>query len=255
MIGATGLIWGAMVYANLGTTPSLPWSLPAIVIVLWLMWQYLDGKGPPQSTAKRRKLLLRANPVSTRAFIWSAGAGIFAIGALAGVWIVFARLFSMPPNPLLPGNFASSPMLVAGIVAGASLVAPMVEESAVRGYLQTTLEQEFRPSTAVMLSSFIFALAHVTQGLSLPKLTIYFLVGVAFGTMALINNSILPVIPVHIAADLTFFIFVWPHDATRERIWQSGTDAWFWIHALQAVGFSVLSILAFRKLQRLNLKN
>src|SRR5438477_8802214 len=88
--------------------------------------------------------------------------------------IVFARLFGMPPNPLLPGNFASSPLLVACIIAGSSLVAPIVEESAVRGYLQTNLEREFPPATAVMVSSFIFALAHVTQALSLAKLLIYF---------------------------------------------------------------------------------
>jgi membrane protease YdiL (CAAX protease family) len=255
MIGIAGLIWGALVYANLRTSPSLPWSLPAIIIVLWLTWQYLGGKGPPRSTATKRKLLLRANSVSGQAFAWSALAGTLAIGALAGVWIVFARLIRMTPNPLLPGNFASTPLLVACIVIGASLVAPIVEESAVRGYLQTTLEQEFRPATAVMLSSFVFALAHVTQGLSVAKLLVYFLVGVTFGTMAFLNDSILPVIPVHIAADLVFFVFVWPHDATRELIWQSGTDGWFWLHVMQAVGFTVLSFLALRQLSRLRPNN
>jgi membrane protease YdiL (CAAX protease family) len=255
MIGIAGLIWGALVYANLGTTPSLPWCLPAIMIVLWLTWQYLSGKGPPRSTSNKRKRLLRANPVSVQAFAWSAIAGMLGIGALAGVWIVFARLFRMPPNPLLPGNFASSPLLVACIIAGASLIAPIIEESAVRGYLQTTLEREFRPATAIMLSSFVFALAHVTQGVSLPKLVIYFLVGVTFGTMAFLNDSILPVIPVHIAADLVFFLFVWPHDAKREMIWQSGTDGWFWLHVVQAIGFTVLSLLALRQLYRLSRNN
>jgi len=250
MIGIAGLTWGVLVFANLRTSPSLPWSLPAIIIVLWMTWQYLGGKGSPRSTATKRKFLLRANPVSSQAFAWSVVAGMLAIGALAGVWIVFARLVRMPPNPLLPANFASSPLLVAGIIIGASLVAPIVEESAVRGYLQTTLEQEFSPAVAVLLSSLVFALAHVTQGLSLPKLLIYFLVGVTFGTMALLNNSILPVIPVHVAADLVFFIFIWPHDATRELIWQSGADVWFWLHVVQAVGFTVLSLLALRALCR-----
>jgi len=255
MIGIAGLTWGALVYANLRTSPTLPWCLPAIIIVLWLTWQYLGGKGPPHSTATKRKLLLRANLVSAQAFAWSALAGALAIGALAGVWIVCVRVIRMPPNPLLPGNFASTPLLVACIIVGASLVAPIVEESAVRGYLQTTLEREFRPATAVMLSSFIFAVAHVTQGLSLPKLTIYFLVGVTFGTLAFLNDSILPVIPVHIAADLVFFIFVWPHDSTRELIWHAGTDGWFWFHIVQAVGFTVLSLLALKQLHRLTSKN
>jgi len=117
------------------------------------------------------------------------------------------------------------------------------------------LEGQFQPATAVMLSSFIFTLAHVTQGLSVSKLTVYFLVGVTFGTMAFLNDSILPVIPVHIAADLVFFIFVWPRDATRELIWHVGTDVWFWLHVVQAVGFTVLSLLALRQLHRLASNN
>src|SRR5207244_2416115 len=80
MIGIAGLIWGALICANLKTSPSFPWSLPAIIIVLWLTWQYLGGKGPPRSTANRRKLLLRANPVSAHAFAWSTVAGLLAIG-------------------------------------------------------------------------------------------------------------------------------------------------------------------------------
>jgi len=87
MIGIAGLTWGALVYANLRTSSALPWCLPAIIIVLWLTWQYLGGKGPPHSTAAKRKLLLRATPVSAQAFGWSALAGALAIGALAGVWI------------------------------------------------------------------------------------------------------------------------------------------------------------------------
>ena len=109
----------------------------------------------------------------------------------------------------------------------------------------------FLTSSAVILSSLVFALAHVTQGFSPPKLVVYFLVGVTFGVIAYLNNSILPVIPVHITGDLIFFIFVWPHDATRNLVWQTGADAWFWVHIAQTVGFAALSLLAFQRLRRL----
>jgi hypothetical protein len=72
---------------------------------------------------------------------------------------------------------------------------------------------------------------------------VYFLVGITFGAFALLIDSILPVIPVHIAADLVFFIFVWPHDATRDLIWHAGTHGWFWVHIVQSVVFTVLFIL------------
>jgi len=248
LIGITGVIWGAFVYLNIRTVQSVPWCLPAMVAVLWLMWRYLGGAGWPRSTSATRKSLLRAYPVSGQVFAWTAVAGMLAIAALAGLWIVAFQLFRMPPNLLLPANFTTSPFLVVGIIVGASLVAPITEESAVRGYLQTILEREFTPLTAVVLSSLVFALAHVTQGLAWPKLTVYFLVGVTFGTMAYLNNSILPVIPVHVAGDLIFFVFVWPHDPTRKLVWQNGADTWFWLHVAQAIACAAMSVIAFQRL-------
>jgi membrane protease YdiL (CAAX protease family) len=102
--------------------------------------------------------------VSRQALIWSILAGAMAIGALSGYWIVLSDLIKMPANPLLPGNFAFSRSFIVAITIGASLVAPITEESAVRGYLQTVLERDFRPFTAVAVSSLVFALAHITQG-------------------------------------------------------------------------------------------
>jgi membrane protease YdiL (CAAX protease family) len=250
LIGLIGIIWGALIYVNLRKGASYPWSLPVIMVVLWLMWQYLGGRGGPQSNRKKRKTLLRANWVSRRAFVWSFFTGILAVAALAGIWVVFGQIFRMPPNLLLPANFTSTPLLVGGIILGASLVAPITEESAIRGYLQVTLEREFHPLIAVFLSSVIFALAHVSQGLSAPKLFIYFLVGLTFGTLACLNDSILPVIPVHIMADLVFFIFIWPGDSTRKTVSEVGMDSWFWLHVIQAFVFTGLTLLSFRHLQR-----
>jgi membrane protease YdiL (CAAX protease family) len=190
-------------------------------------------------------VLLRANPVPLAAYGWSAIAGLLAILSLAGFWIVMFRLVPIHANPLLPGRFDSSPLFTAAVLIGASLLAPIVEESAVRGYLQSVLERDFSAVTAVILSSTVFSLAHVTQGVVWPKLLFYFLVGIAFGTLARLNDSILPIIPVHIAGDLIFFLFVWPHDQTRTLIWQSGTDLWFWIHVVQTIGFAVASCIAF----------
>jgi membrane protease YdiL (CAAX protease family) len=251
IVAAAGALWGVLVIANLKTTPSLPWCFPALLLVLWLLWSYLGGKGWPHSTSEKRRRLRRANPVSRAAFAWTALTGALAITALAGIWIVSFQLFRMPPNRLLPQNFVSSPLFTAAIIAGASLLAPVTEETAIRGYLQTILEREFYPVTAVILSSVVFAIAHVSQGVAWPKLLVYFLVGLTFGTMAYLNNSILPVIPVHIAADITFFLLVWPKDATRRLVSTAGADGWFWLHVAQATVFSVLTVLAFMRLKRL----
>jgi hypothetical protein len=34
-------------------------------------------------------------------------------------------------------------------------------------------------------------------------------------------------------------------------VWEAGADAWFWIHAAQAVVFTAFAILAYRRLANL----
>jgi membrane protease YdiL (CAAX protease family) len=243
-------VWAALVASNLRTSPAVPWAVPAMALVLWLMWLYLGGKYWPRSTSQARRRYLRANPVSAQAFGWALLAGAMSIVAFAGFWIVMFQLAKMPGN-VLP-DFSRYPLLtvVLMIVMG-SLAAPFTEEPAFRGYCQVILEREFRGPIAVVISSVLFALAHgPTQGFLWPKLLFYFLVGVAFGATAYLTNSILPAIPVHVVGLLIFFTLVWPHDANRRLLWEGGGDAWFWIHAAQTIIFTALAILAFLRLAR-----
>jgi len=111
----------------------------------------------------------------------------------------------------------------------------------------------FRGPVAVVIASVLFSLAHgPTQGFLWPKLLFYFLVGVTFGATAHLTNSILPAIPVHVVGLLIFFTFIWPHDAARRLVLESGTDDWFWIHVAQAVVFTMLAVWAFQRLARVS---
>lgn len=244
-------IWGTLLTINLRTSPGIPWSVAPMALVLWVMAQYLSGKGWPRSTSRARLGYLRARPLSLPMFAWSLLAGVLAIVALAGYWIVLFQLVRMRPN-LLP-DYSRYPLLtVALAILMGSLVSPLTEEAGFRGYCQVRLEREFRPATAVLLSSFFFMLAHLNHGLFWPKLLVYYLVGVTFGAIAYLANSILASIPVHIVGDLTFFIFIWPRDAARRMLSHGGVDAWFWVHITQAVVFTVLAALAFRGLARVS---
>lgn len=255
LIAFSGAVWVGLLYVNFRTTPAIPWALPVLLVYLWLLWRYLGGFGWPSSTRSQRQVLLRANAVSPAAYGWSITAGLLAVFALAGLWIVMFRLFPIAPNPLIPTSFTSSPIFVAAIVVGAALLAPISEESAVRGYLQSMLERNLAPMTAVLLSSLVFALAHATQGWVWPKLLFYCLVGVTFGSLAYINQSILPVIPVHIAGDLIFLTLIWPNDKNRMLIWKNGADNWFWLHVAQAIACAVLSLIAFNYIPRSHRKD
>jgi membrane protease YdiL (CAAX protease family) len=243
-------IWSALVGANLSVSPAVPWAVPVMALVLWLMWQYLGGKGWPRGASQARRLLLRANPVLAQAFGWSLAAGTLSVVALAGFWIVMCQLVRMPGNAL--PDFSRYPWLtVVSMILMGSVAAPLTEEPAFRGYCQVILEREFSPPVAVVISSLFFALAHgPTQGFLWPKLLFYFLVGVVFGSIACLTNSIVPAIPSHAIGLLIFFTLIWPHDAARRLVWQGGTDLWFWVHVSQTIVFAALAVWSLQRLAK-----
>jgi membrane protease YdiL (CAAX protease family) len=130
-----------------------------------------------------------------------------------------------------------------------SAAAPLTEEPAFRGYCQVILERNFSAPVAICVSSMLFALGHgPTQGFLWPKLLFYFLVGLVFGTTAWLTNSILPAIPSHFLGLVIFFCMIWPRDAARAMIGETGAQPWFWIHVAQAIVFGALAIWCFRRL-------
>ena len=143
------------------------------------------------------------------------------------------------------------PWLTVVLVVGmSSLVSPIVEEIAFRGYCQQILERRFSGAMAVLLSSLLFMLAHANYGWYWPKLSVYFLAGVVFGAIGRLTNSILTSLPVHILGDLTFFILIWPRDSARVLVTAGGADKWFWMHVAQAIVFGALALLAFWRLAK-----
>lgn len=246
-----GGIWSALLITNLQSSPAVPWSVPAMAILLWLMLSYLGGRGWPRGTSEARRRCLRANRTSGRTYLWALVAGVLSVVALAGYWIVLLRLVKMLPNAL-PDVSSYPGMTVALMTLMGSLVAPFMEEAGFRGYFQVALECEFRGPVAVMVSSLVFALAHYTHGILWPKLLVYFLAGIAFGVTAYLTNSTLPAILPHMIGDLMFFTLVWPHDAARLLVLESGTDNWFWIHVAQAIVFTMLAVWAFQRLARVS---
>ena len=51
IIAITQGIWGSLLDLNLAISPGIPWSVAVMAVVLWLIWQYLRGRGWPRSTS------------------------------------------------------------------------------------------------------------------------------------------------------------------------------------------------------------
>src|SRR5437660_2678645 len=217
-----GGIWTALLVTNLQSSPAVPWSVPAMALLLWLMWSYLGGRGWPRGTSEARRRCLRANRRSGRTYLWALVAGVLSVVALAGYWIVLFRLVKMPLNAL-PDVSSYPRMTVALMTLMGSLVAPFMEEAGVRGYFQVGLERELRGPVSVIVSSLVFAFAHYAHGTLWPTFLMYFLAGIAFCVPWSLTLPSLPAILPHIIGDLTFFHLLCPHDAARRLLLESGT--------------------------------
>ena len=245
-----GGVWTVLLISNVATSPAIPWAVVVMALLLWLMWQYLGGKWGPQSTSAARHRYLRARPVSGQVFAWAVVAGVLAIVALVGYWIMLFQLVKVPARVL--ADFSSYPLFtVVLVLVMAALVSSLAEEVGFRGYFQGILEHKVSGPLAIIIASLLIAPAHgLTQGFVWPILLWYFCVDVMFGAMAYFTRSILPGIVVHSIGLLIFFTLVWPYDAQRRLIWETGVSTAFWLTVVQALVFSVLAILAFSQLAR-----
>jgi membrane protease YdiL (CAAX protease family) len=245
-----GGIWTALLSVNLTTSPAIPWAVAVMAVLLWLLWRYLGGAWWPRTTADARRRSLRARRVPGQVFAWAVVAGLLAIVALSGFWIVLFQLAQVPGR-VLP-DYSQYPLAtVALALVMASLVGAVTEEAMFRGYFQGILEGGVGGVAAVLITALVMAPEHAqTQGFVWPTLVFYLVVDVMLGATAFLTQSILPGIVIHGIGLLVFFTLVWPGDMLRQVVGQGGTDVWLWIHAAQAVIFAALATVAYAQLAR-----
>jgi membrane protease YdiL (CAAX protease family) len=242
-------LWGVMAIANVELSPAIPWAPLLMPIVLAGLAAFLCGRAGPKAGRANRRALVPLAPVSAKAWTWALLAGFAGIIALAALWTVLASIVHTPPN-VLPDTHGLPlqtllPMLLVSIVA-----APLTEEIAFRGYAMGLIGRRFGPTATIVLSSLLFAAAHLTQGAYASKLIVYFLVGLALAATVWRTGSLLPAAVVHSFGDLVFFTLVWPHDAGRRLITDGGFDIGFCVSLAVLAVFSGVWFVAFRLLIR-----
>lgn len=242
-------LWGFLVLSNLRFHPEWPWAALMMAILLTLLLLWLGGFGWPQKASAARRLLLRWNPIPWPIFRQAMLAGILSLVALGGLWLATSDLIHLPPGvtPRMTGcPFAT---VLSFLIMG-SLAAPLSEEAAFRGYAQGLLERAWGWAPAAILgSSLLFAAVHVTQGLFLPKLGLYFAAGLIFGTIAWLTNSLYASMLVHGFADLMGFMLLWPHDAHAHKLITEGGHDPLFVPAVVALAiFGPLALFAFHRL-------
>ncbi len=242
-------LWGVMVMANVKLTPAIPWAALLMPLVLAAMVAFLSGHGWPRKGVALRRALVPIAQVSTKAWSWSLLAGAAGVIVIAALWTVMASVVRVPPNTLPSLSGIPRPTVVALLLVSI-VAAPLTEEIAFRGYAMGLLRRRFSPNAALVITALLFAGAHLTQGLSAPKLLVYFLAGLLFGLVALRTGSLVPAMVVHSFADLTFFTLIWPHEAGRHLLSQGGGAPWFYVDLALIPIFSCVCLLALRGLAK-----
>ncbi len=253
-------LWSIIVVANLRMKPEIPWSFTLMAVLLFLIWKYLDGKWLPKSTQKNRHLWMRANSMTPKKRKWGWISALLLGVTILGLIFLGLRIMDATSGQILQIERISvyPSLTVVSLIIMTSLVAGIIEEISFRGYMQKPLELKYGPKTAIMLVALFFTLLHLPNATITPHLIPIFFVGsIGWGVLAYLTNSIIPGLVIHSSIDIISYLWIWKNlelakSISTESILKTGVDMPFLILLLFILALSVLVILSFRKLYKLN---
>ena len=241
--------------ANLRFLTNVPWAVPVVALYLWVFWRYLNGDGPPASTSNDRRTSLRAHRIPARVWGWALVAGGFGIVTLVFALRVANRLVVLPRQQL--PDLAHVPQAtVISLLLAAAPVAGVVEEAAFRGYMQGPIERRYGLPIAILITGTMFAVAHLDFTLLLWPY--YVAVAAIYGTVTYLTKSSLPAVVLHTAGNLYSNLDLWLRGQAEWQasvgsaalIWQTGTDASFWIGSSALLLLGALTFWTYIHLAR-----
>jgi membrane protease YdiL (CAAX protease family) len=130
-----------------------------------------------------------------------------------------------------------------------SIVAGICEETGFRGYMQAPLEKKYGPSRAIIITSVIFMLIHLSHSWASPILPHIFFASVLLGILAYKTGSLIPGIIGHSILDI-FDYSVWWSNITggfhMQTIFKTGIDLHFIVWDI----VFILGLFVFFRLMR-----
>lgn len=203
----------------------VPASLLAMFFTVWYLWKqrYLDDYRQYAPT--------------------SAGYLGWTVLLLLGVFVIMEWVMgflSFLPDWI--GDAFDSMRDNWGGILFISLLGPIVEELVYRGAITRELLRRYRPGVAIVLSAFLFGLAHFN-----PVQTVFaFMLGLLLGWMYWRTRSVVPCIVFHVLNNglSTWLSLQYPDVETLRDLW--GAD----VHTAVLCGAAALFLLALWRLSR-----
>ena len=247
---------GILLFANLQWWPAIPWSVPLVILWLWIFWQYFGGRWWPASTARARAESHAAWPLSPRVWRWALAAGGLGMASIVALHIVFSPI-TPPTYKVFYALFVRMPFpTLVLVVIALSAVAGIVEETAFRGYMQGMIERRHGAVVAIAITTLFFVLMHFGgfQAMSVPRTLFIAVVSVMYGALTHLTRSILPGIILHAAGDafsILLLWFYWKYGVIGGRLVgfaAASRSPLFWLNVVELLLFTAASVWAFRRL-------
>ena len=195
----------------------LIWTLPEIVatavrplvaapVLLILggafVWWYWIR--PRRFRRRRGPADLRLRPLTARTLRPLAAGIAVACVATEAVHVLHLRFLPVPSEDPFESLFALGQQPWGWLVIFLLVVvlAPVIEETVFRGWIQRPLERLWGPAPAVIVTAALFALVH-----AIPEyMPVYFAMGVLFGGIVLVTRSLWGSILLHATYNLQSFV-------------------------------------------------
>jgi membrane protease YdiL (CAAX protease family) len=203
-----------------------------LFLALYLWWA--RGGGPPHRSQSVRADYFRVRSLSGRQWFWGVIAAVsFAVTVHSSIVLLF-RFVPYPAAAFRQGYDLShipTRHLKYLVCIISALSAGVCEEVGFRGYMQRPIEKRHGAIAAILVSSTLFTLLHLTKGWALIGMVpIVFGAGLLLGTLARAAGTLWFGMLGHWIMDIGLFMFWWTQIVgtfNQRPLSQSGFDQTF----------------------------
>jgi len=238
LTGAAVSTIGIAVWSVLLMTIPAPWSMLPMIIFLWAYLKFFSGAWGAIKTREILRGRFRSVKLKPDVWKWSVGAAVLFVIIVQSSFVITFRLIEFPSEKFTADYkiLDSLPLWVAwAILVAGSIVAGICEETGFRGYMQSPLEKRYNPFIAILITSVVFTIIHLSHTWALPILPHIFFASVLLGMLAYKTGSLIPGIIGHSILDI-FDYSVWWSDITggfhKQTVFKTGVDLSFVIWCL-----------------------
>ena len=208
-------------------------------VIFIAAWYYLKARRQPQIIMFRLRPVPRRVIPSFVLMALSSAVLLDEIDRLIQLIIHVPEEYAIYLNETFKAvSFGEAILILFGVV----IIAPIVEESLFRGFIQQTLERKRDVTKAVLITSMIFALIHFQPWLIIQLL----ILAVLLGYLAWRWSSIIPAVLVHMANNLLQLINITSQDSVLAGVYLMNNH----VNPLIIISSIIVLVVSFRASER-----